>query len=436
MKHLTIKQRLVALAGILAIATAFALPAVKNAMAVAQDCDANAIIWCGAQTKAELTGRMTNGDGHNSASSINQIYAERGITAAGINSSDTVEGSVNNKGEVIVGGRVVATNVWSSGRQFIPGSVKDGSIYMRPTSVSFRSQSLPAFVNMSGGTFKWAIIKSCGNPVKQIAKPFPVIYKHVIDTAKPGTSYAADDAAHAVEVASNGLIQYEITVNNGGTAPMENVVLTDDLPAGVQLVSDPAMRRITANLGTIPAGGLKTYTVGLTKGVEVTAASGLIDNVACANATGVQQVCDHAVIKVKAPQLTPPKEQPPKEQPPKEQPPKEQPPKECKVNCEQPPKECEVNCDNDKPECKVNCDNDKPKCEQNCDNDKPQCKVNCVSVPPTTPPAPPVGGGQLPDTGVEGTAAGLMGTGALGYTARAYLRSKRGLVGALRSTNR
>jgi uncharacterized repeat protein (TIGR01451 family) len=40
---------------------------------------------------------------------------------------------------------------------------------------------------------------------------------------------------------------------------------------------------------------------------------------------------------------------------------------------------------------------------------------------------------QLPDTGAEGLATGLFGTGALGYGVNAYLKSKRGLASALRA---
>ena len=46
---------------------------------------------------------------------------------------------------------------------------------------------------------------------------------------------------------------------------------------------------------------------------------------------------------------------------------------------------------------------------------------------PQTPPTPE----QLPETGVEGAAAGLAGSGALGYGVRGYIRSRRGLKNAL-----
>ncbi len=48
-----------------------------------------------------------------------------------------------------------------------------------------------------------------------------------------------------------------------------------------------------------------------------------------------------------------------------------------------------------------------------------------VSVPPVTPT-------PLPATGMEGTAAAALGTGAVGYTVQAYRRSKRALLDALK----
>jgi uncharacterized repeat protein (TIGR01451 family) len=58
-----------------------------------------------------------------------------------------------------------------------------------------------------------------------------------------------------------------------------------------------------------------------------------------------------------------------------------------------------------------------------------------VCVNATTPPAPqpPVGGGTLPQTGIGSAAAATTGAGALFYSVRGYLRSKRSLLDALKS---
>jgi hypothetical protein len=140
----------------------FAVPV----FAASRDCDANAVIYCGAMDKAELVRKLQQGDGKHSASDLQAIMTSYGITVAEINSGDTQEGTVRKDGSVWVGSKKVADGAISTGRVDMPGSTRRGNLYERPTSVSFRSESLPAFVYMPNGRFEWAIIKSCGNPVK------------------------------------------------------------------------------------------------------------------------------------------------------------------------------------------------------------------------------------------------------------------------------
>ncbi len=372
----------------LALVTGIAVGA-KHVLAA--DFSSNAVMNGGAGDKATLVKRINQGDGVNSSANLKQIYYNegRGITEAGILSSSTVDGSVTKSGQVIVNGHVVATNVWSSGREFLQGSVHDGSLWMRPTSVSFVSNSLPAFVNVSGGTFHWAIIKSCGNPVKQISAPFGQIFKRVIDeTTDPNTNHAADDQAHAVEVNTGDTLKYDVTITNNGTSVMQNVVMTDDLPAGVELVSNPSTRHIQSNFGDIAAGKLKFFDIT----VKVTqSTAGFITNQACFTANGNQHGCDVAIVKIVT--QTPPCEQ--------------------TNTCKPPTCQEQNNC---KP----------PVCTFNCNHKPPVCKVNCN-----------VGGGHLPSgplpqTGAEGAAGGLVGFSALGYSARAWIRSKRDLLKALK----
>lgn len=132
-----------------------------TALAEARDCDANAIMWCGAYTKNEFIFKMGYGDGHNAAANLQTIYAAYGINKETINAS--VDGSVTKDGKIIVGGKTVATDAKTIGRSYMPGSIQQNGVWLRPTSVSFRSNSLDALVYIKDGLFKWAVIKSCGN---------------------------------------------------------------------------------------------------------------------------------------------------------------------------------------------------------------------------------------------------------------------------------
>lgn len=138
----------------------------------AQDCDANAVVFCGASSASQLVGRYNSGDGHNSAASIQNIYSFFGITSADIQAMPTtaVAGSVTKDGSVFVGNQLVATGALTAGRENIAGSTPASfggtAFFTRPPSVSFASNSLTAYVVMSGGQFRFAVLSSCGNPVK------------------------------------------------------------------------------------------------------------------------------------------------------------------------------------------------------------------------------------------------------------------------------
>jgi len=147
-----------------------------------QNCDANAVIWCGASSVDQIIERYNGGDGHNSAASISHIYSYFGISSSDINSlnsanADVISGYVT-KGNKVYGvdNKLIATDALTAGRQNIAGSSTvnfDGTtFYTRTPSVSFISDYLPAYIVMINNKFDFAILSSCCNPV--IATPVPV----------------------------------------------------------------------------------------------------------------------------------------------------------------------------------------------------------------------------------------------------------------------
>ena len=152
------------------------IPMAALAATGGRDCDDNAIVYCGAYTQSELTGKIASGDTKNSAANLQAIYNGKGMTTDAINA--TVDGTVSNDGRVFVNGLVVATNAKTDGRQKkANGSVADGSLWLTPTQDSFAvgTTSIEAFVSMKNGQFQWAILKACGNTVAATAvvKPTP-----------------------------------------------------------------------------------------------------------------------------------------------------------------------------------------------------------------------------------------------------------------------
>ena len=131
----------------------------------ARDCDDNAVIRCGALTTQELTNRYDQ-------PGVAEVFRCFGISSQEVANIDAtaVAGHVTKAGNVVVNSKVVATDAITTGRQNMPGSTATNcggtTFYERPPSTSFSSSSIAAFVVMNGDRFSYAILASCGNPVR------------------------------------------------------------------------------------------------------------------------------------------------------------------------------------------------------------------------------------------------------------------------------
>lgn len=151
--------------------------------------------------------------------------------------------------------------------------------------------------------------------------PKAEIIKEVQNVTANSALADANTEAAAVAAKPGDTIKYVITVKNSAK-PASNewndlwyTVMGDTLPAGVELVSDPAKRTITENIGVLKPGESKKfeYTLKVTKQQD-----GSVKNTACVDGDSKvkdnkQHDCDDAVIKVKKPEVPP--QEPPKEEP-------------------------------------------------------------------------------------------------------------------------
>jgi len=154
------------------------------------DGDSNSVIWCGADSggtarPSRITTAYNKGDGHNSAKSIQNIYGSAffHISNSDIQHLSTIAkvGSVTKSGDVMLNGKVVATNAFTAGRTKLTSScgsstrhqVGDTVFWTRKPCVSFNSNSIGAYIVMSNNKFKFAILISCGNPVIGTPKSSP-----------------------------------------------------------------------------------------------------------------------------------------------------------------------------------------------------------------------------------------------------------------------
>jgi uncharacterized repeat protein (TIGR01451 family) len=140
--------------------------------------------------------------------------------------------------------------------------------------------------------------------------PVGVINKSVEDLTTSSALEDANTTSAALRVNSGDTLEYVVTIRNNGTPEsngnndMTKTVLTDNLPAGIELVNDPTMTTITENIGTVPAGSsvTKSYEVKVTS----TQNGAYITNKACFTGNSVQynnaqSGCDTAVVLVNVP---------------------------------------------------------------------------------------------------------------------------------------
>ena len=150
----------------------------QTAADAASPCNAqtNNIVPSGIQNYGDVT-RNYNANTCGDLQAIYNHYWIKPNLAAG---DQVINGTSNNKGEVIANGRVVATNAASVGRQAIAHSSPisiNGERYYQTSHVGGQAfanpnASLATLVVLDkDGNFKNAIIKACGNPV--YAKPVP-----------------------------------------------------------------------------------------------------------------------------------------------------------------------------------------------------------------------------------------------------------------------
>jgi len=136
------------------------------------------------------------------------------------------------------------------------------------------------------------------------------IVKKVQDLTSNSALVDANDATSALAVKPGDTIKYVIEVSNiapaaqNGDNDLAFTVMTDSLPTGVELASNPSLRKITENLGTIKPGKsvVKEYTLKVTASTDGT----VVTNEACANGDSIvkdnpQHGCDKAVVKVSVP---------------------------------------------------------------------------------------------------------------------------------------
>lgn len=176
------------------------------------DCDTVAIIKCGAFSESKLKAAYDDND----YGDLKKVYDAFGISRSDMNGF--VDGIVYRNGNVTVDGKVVATDAMTAGRNY-GGTAINGTKNVGKYSVSkFVDEGQTAMVKMVNGTFSFAIVKACGNPVtaKPKAPPKPTYSCDAIEAKKISRSEYQFTASGS---ADNGakITGYRFTFGDGNT---------------------------------------------------------------------------------------------------------------------------------------------------------------------------------------------------------------------------
>jgi uncharacterized repeat protein (TIGR01451 family) len=137
------------------------------------------------------------------------------------------------------------------------------------------------------------VVASAGATPAFAWHPEGKIKKFVQNQTTGSAQSDANDTGSAVAAKPGEILKYVIEVRNDGASGKSNEMhftkLTDTLPAGVELVSDPSKRQITEDLGVIAPGKkvTKEYLVKVTSNKD----GDMIKNEACF--TGDSEVKDN-----------------------------------------------------------------------------------------------------------------------------------------------
>jgi uncharacterized repeat protein (TIGR01451 family) len=220
----------------------------------------NEVVYCGAPSVSSLISKVHDGDGHNSGASIQAIYdsSSFGISPTAINElaaepagTSVYAGSVTKTGDVYISGKssAVAISAVTAGRDNIAGSTPESNgglaFYVRPTAVSFQQSSLTAYVVMTNGKFAFAILSSCGNPVRAnaVVPPAPTpTPKPAYTITKTVALEGSSSFSKSVTVTDGSTVTYRVTVASSGTGPVTNLAVKDTLPTSAHYIAGTLTR--------------------------------------------------------------------------------------------------------------------------------------------------------------------------------------------------
>lgn len=151
------------------VALAFAVTNTQTVSAAAiQDCSTNSIIKCGISSPTNLITKIKAGK----PADLDNIYKHFNIPTTSYDqfAKEAVLGTAYKNGNIVVDGKIVATDAWSIGRESKSYSESykiDGETYYASDAKDvFNIESMPVYVWFNSvGQVTAAILQPCGNPM-------------------------------------------------------------------------------------------------------------------------------------------------------------------------------------------------------------------------------------------------------------------------------
>lgn len=241
MKKVFIKNKLLlALSTFMFFSSVVLYPFSSPQTAEAWECKDRNVIRCGVSDRQDLASKIINGDGTHT--DIKSIFEKIGIYPDDILSKDTVGGIVKKDGTVWVGSQQVASGVVMGERSSagVGGTPFAGLAWnFVPATWDPQVEQVGAYVYMYKGSFKYAVILSCGNPVLSSLNAIPphlIIEKTVRNTtANPSSAFTKSANANPGDT-----VEFKARVVSDGQVTAEHVNIGDYLPSTMTLVSGSA----------------------------------------------------------------------------------------------------------------------------------------------------------------------------------------------------
>jgi hypothetical protein len=212
------------MAALLAVSGAFGARA-----SAAQDCDENAIIFCGFSSPSDFISKVqVANDGHGHAD-LQSVYAAYGLTPDmyGQFVASSRQGTAFKDGRIVVDGQVVGTGGRTIGRiasfqgaGFFSQNINNVTYFGNSTQQAFAADSIPITVLFNAqGQMQFAVLNSCGNP-ESAAKVAPSFACNALNKAAvsgQANTFTFTTSASATTNASIAKLVYDF---GDGSAPV------------------------------------------------------------------------------------------------------------------------------------------------------------------------------------------------------------------------